>query len=250
MRLTWNTPARAGSLIRFGAPLALVICIPLSNFATSPASGAEPTPPASKAVTPTKTPVSTLATGTPQATKTPTGLASSTATALPSPTATFIPRLPTRTPTAVPQRGFDLHDVYTLLQPAEGTPGSPHSEPTSTPSTLVVATPSPLPTVTSSPRETSVASGAVRAEPALDLSPSRAPAPTATSTPAQAPRPPVARQSSSRAPLVLTPGGQAGGGVSRNPDNEASKVLSVVGLLALATGGSWGFFYFLKPKAK
>jgi hypothetical protein len=46
----------------------------------------------------------------------------------------------------------------------------------------------------------------------------------------------------------LTPTGAAAGGPGpRSEGTQASKVLMLAGLVAVAAGGSWGFYYFLRP---
>jgi hypothetical protein len=90
----------------------------------------------------------------------------------------------------------------------------------------------------------------VQAQPNLDQGTNRLSEATTTPPNTPAARAVTARTGTGQPPLVLTPIGEAGGGGAGNLEKNGSKVLSVVGLLALATGGSWGFFYFLKPKAK
>jgi hypothetical protein len=46
----------------------------------------------------------------------------------------------------------------------------------------------------------------------------------------------------------LTPtGGAAGGQGPQSNGPPVNKALTIAGLVVLAAGGSWGFYYFLKP---
>jgi hypothetical protein len=85
----------------------------------------------------------------------------------------------------------------------------------------------------------------------------RAPKPLPTERPERetpTPKPPRTVATPKRAPTDarpitnLTPTGSAAGGQGPDASRSAiNQVLMLFGLVAVAAGGSWGFYYFLKP---
>jgi hypothetical protein len=155
-------------------------------------------------------------------------------------------------PPAPTVTGFDLRDVYWLLQPTQDpqyalpAPTQPPSTPTPTPSATPATAPVPQSAAGNQPPALIGGSNPPRLgrEPTPEKTPTAASTPGATRTPRT-----TATRIVPPAQLLATPTGRAGGGGGPRPDS-GKKYLSTAGLIALAAGGSWGFYYFLKPKAK
>ncbi len=71
-------------------------------------------------------------------------------------------------------------------------------------------------------------------------------APAPTKTPLRAPVPPRNAPTDAQ-PIKVAANGSAGGGQAPSKGGGLSQMLMIFGLAAVAAGGSWGFYYFLKP---
>jgi hypothetical protein len=119
----------------------------------------------------------------------------------------------------------------------------------------------PRPKATATPRSTG-SSGGPLPIPAGDDGQLRSAAPEKTATPQKEPKEPVPTATpkskasavttkpvaTSNPTLKLTPTNSAAGGTGAAAGGGVGKLLTTIGLVGIAAGGSWGFYYFLKPQ--